>query len=348
MKSKKKRKTGYIYDTAFLKHTRIGHPENSGRLKSICKQLENSSLLERLVPIEGHPAPVEELATVHTEAYIEKVRRACRSSSPLDPDTYTCHGSYDAAVRAAGGLVDLTQAVLNRRIRNGIALIRPPGHHALPDRAMGFCIFNNIAIGVKIAQQKYKIRTAIVDFDIHHGNGTQAVFESDPSVLYISSHAYPFYPGTGAIEQTGSGKGEGSIINIPLPHRTGDTDIKTVYNSIVVPAVRRFEPDILFAVAGYDAHWRDPLGVFDFSSTCLAWISSLLVELADDLCSGKIVFALSGGYDTQVLAVDVANSVQALCGNKNFEDPFGPSPNGKKTNKKLDSYIAELRTLHRL
>ncbi len=347
-KRNKNPSTGYIYDAAFLKHNLAGHPESPNRLKAVYSYLDQTALLDKLVEIEVHPAVPDELLAVHTTSYIERVRRACRTSAHLDPDTYTSLGSYDAAIRAAGGLADIILAVLENKIQNGIALVRPPGHHALRDRSMGFCLFNNAAVGLKSAQKKFKIRTAIVDFDVHHGNGTQAIFENDPGVLYISSHAYPFFPGTGAVEQTGRDSAKGSVINIPLPHGTGDDDIKNVYHHVVVPAVRRFKPDLIIAIAGYDGHWRDPLGVFDLSSACLAWISDLMVDTAKDLCAGKIVFSLNGGYDTKALVVDVANSVRALCGAQNTEDPFGASPRGVKKSQELDAYISKLKKLHRL
>jgi acetoin utilization deacetylase AcuC-like enzyme len=243
-------------------------------------------------------------------------------------------------------LIDLTLAVIDGQLKNGFALIRPPGHHALPDRAMGFCIFNNVAIAAKAAQlQRDLERVAIVDFDVHHGNGTQAIFEKDPSILYTSSHQYPHYPGTGSLKEIGHGKGKGTIINFPLPAGVGDEGFPAIYNEILIPAMRRFKPQIIIVSAGYDCHWSDPLAGLGLSLTGMAWISQTLVNLAEELCTGKIVFALEGGYNLDVLRIGVANSIKALLGRDDFTDPWGKSP---RREPDLTEYLVEIKKIHKL
>lgn len=339
--------TGYVFDPLFLKHTLADHPENDQRLRAILAELDDSGLIQRLRHTDTHMATEGELSFVHRTDYIEEVKKQCQRYRYLDPDTYTNPFTYDAAARAAGGLIDLTVEVIDGTLRNGFALLRPPGHHALPDRAMGFCVFNNEAIAARAAQKSGKIaRIAIVDFDVHHGNGTQAIFDDDPEVLYISSHSYPYYPGTGGVAEIGTGIGRGFIVNVPLWAHTGDGGIKRVYSEIVIPILQRFRPQLILVSAGYDAHWADPLGNLDITSTGLGWISRLLVESADELCEGKIVFTLSGGYNLTALATGVANSIRALLGEKNFQDKLGPSSR-PETDLPPD-YIKTIKEIHGL
>jgi acetoin utilization deacetylase AcuC-like enzyme len=337
--------TGYVFDPLFLKHTLADHPENDERLRAILAELEDSGLIQTLRQTETHMAKEDELSCVHQAGYIDQVKKQCRQSRYLDPDTYTNPFTYEAASRAAGSLIDLTVEVIYGTLRNGFALLRPPGHHALPDRAMGFCVFNNEAIAVRVAQKTGKLtRVAIVDFDVHHGNGTQVIFDDDPEVLYISSHSYPYYPGTGGVYEIGTGTGRGSIVNLPLRAHTGDEGIKRIYSQIVIPMLQRFHPQLILVSAGYDGHWADPLGNLDITTTGLAWISRLLVESADELCDGKIVFSLSGGYNLTALATGVANSIRALLGEKNFQDKLGPS--SRPETELPPDYIQTIKEIH--
>ncbi len=339
--------TGYVYDPIFLKHTRPGHPENDRRLEAIMQELTSSGLLEFLRQTPSREASVEELASVHQAQYIERIQAISKSGGGnLDPDTYTTANTYTAAAVAAGSMIDLTLNVCDETLENGFACLRPPGHHALPARGMGFCIFNNVAIAAKIAQTRRNIeRVAIVDFDVHHGNGTQAVFEDDPSVLYISSHQYPYYPGTGNMKETGTGEGAGTTLNLPLPAGTGDARFQRLYNDILIPAVRRFNPQVMLVSAGYDNHWEDLLASLGLSLTGQAWISQTLVTLAGEVCEGKIVFALEGGYNLNVLEKGVENSVKALLHRDDFEDSLGPS---RRREPDLDEYIKEVKSLHHI
>ncbi len=338
---------GYVYDPVFLKHTQRGHPESAQRLDAIMAELESSGLLASLRQISSRAATTDELAYVHPHSYIDQVKAISRAGGGyLDPDTYTTRDTYDAAAMAVGSSIDLTLAVIDGKLKNGFAFVRPPGHHARPNRGMGFCIFNNVAIAAKAAQKKRGIeRIAIVDFDVHHGNGTQEVFEDDPNVLYISSHQYPHYPGTGTLREIGRGKGQGTLINFPLPPGVGDEGFQVIYNEVLIPAMGRFKPQLIIVSAGYDCHWNDPLASLGLSLTGMAWISQTLVNLAEELTGGKIVFALEGGYDLKVLSVGVANSMKALLGRNDFSDPLGESP---RREPDLTDYILELKKLHNL
>ncbi len=340
--------TGYVYHPIYLEHHQPGHPENARRLERIMAALREAGMLERLTPVEACPASEEELARVHTPAHIALVRRVAeRGGGHLDADTYMNARSYDAAVMAAGGLLALVEAVLEGRVRNGFALVRPPGHHALSDRGMGFCLFNNVAVAARHAQTFPGIqRVFIADIDVHHGNGTQAIFEADPTVFYFSTHEYPYYPGTGHWSEVGVGEGEGAILNVPLPAGVGDRGYLRVYEELVWPLVRRFRPDLILVSAGYDSHWQDPLAMMQLSLTGYARIARELVAMAEELCGGRIVFALEGGYHLDVLAHGVLNAFYALLGEETVSDPFGPPFPASEPD--IEALLARLKERHRL
>jgi len=337
--------TGYVYHPIYLEHNLPSHPENARRLERIMDLLRESGVLEWLVPVEPQPATEEELQQVHTPALVARVRQmAERGGGHLDPDTYVNSRSYDAAVMAAGGLIAATDAILEGRIDNGFALVRPPGHHATPSQAMGFCLFNNVAIAARHALTHPDIeRVFIADFDVHHGNGTQDIFETDPQVFYFSTHEYPFYPGTGHWSETGRGKGEGTVLNVPLPAGVGDRGYLRVFRELVWPLVRRFDPDLIFVSAGYDAHWQDPLAMMRLSLTGYAQIARELVQMAEELTAGRILFTLEGGYHLDVLAHGVLNTFYALLGEGTVSDPLGPAPWEEPD---IGELIARLRNLH--
>lgn len=339
--------TGYVYDPLFLQHTKSGHPENVSRLQAILDELTSSGLLATLRQIPSRVATLEEITQIHTPAYVEQVQDICRAGGGrLDPDTYTTPDSCDAALLAAGSLIDLTLAVIDGQIRNGFALVRPPGHHALPDRAMGFCLFNNVAIAAKAAQRFRGIqRIAIIDFDVHHGNGTQAVFEADSSVFYSSTHQYPHYPYTGKAEDIGRGAGTGNVLNFPFAVGVGAHGFQQAYTDVLLPALRRFRPELLLISAGYDAHWDDPLAGLGLSLTGQAWMSETLVAAAHELCQGRIVFTLEGGYNLNVLRHGVANSIKALTGRNDYVDPFGSSP---RPEPDISAELATIKRIHHL
>ena len=319
--------TGIVYNPIFLQHDQPGHPENAKRLESIISELKEKELLKKVKLIESRLAEINEIAICHTKEYFEYVKEFCENGGGyLDPDTYSNKHSYSAAATAVGSSIDLTKVVINGELKNGFALIRPPGHHALANRSMGFCLFGNVAIAAKVALTQPGIRrVAIVDFDVHHGNGTQALVGDDPNILFISTHQYPFYPGTGSIREIGLGEAEGTIVNIPFQAGVGDDGFRIAYEKIVIPSLERFKPDLILVSAGYDAHWNDPLANLNLSLTGFNWISRELIKAAEKICSGKIVFFLEGGYNLEVLSNGVANTIRGLLEDPSFEDPFGES-----------------------
>ena len=351
--------TGCVYDPIFLAHDLAGHPEHAGRLEAIVTELRTAGLWELMthLPVAdatdatttataATDATDADLSAVHTETHIARVTDYSRAGRPLDGDTYTCAQTAAAARRAAGSLVALCRTVLRGELPSGFALVRPPGHHATPTSAMGFCIFNNVAIAARAALRDGGAkRVAIIDFDVHHGNGTQDAFYSDADVLYVSSHQYPHYPGSGAAEETGSGQAVGTTLNIPLPSGVGDDGFARIYDEIVTPAVRRFRPDLILVSAGYDAHWADPLAGLMLTCTGHARLARTLIDLAAELCGGRIVFTLEGGYNLDALAHGVANAVRALLGRDDLSDPLGSA---QITEPDLSDVIADLKMRHRL
>jgi len=339
--------TGIIFDPVFLKHDQPGHPENSKRLESIIGGLKEKNLLDKVNQIKSRLAKIDEFAICHNKEYVKYVKEFCeKGGGYLDPDTYSNKYSFIAAGTAVGSSIDFTNEVIKGNLKNGFALLRPPGHHALANRSMGFCLFGNIAIAAKAALTQPGInKVAIVDFDVHHGNGTQALVGDDPNILFISTHQYPFYPGTGSIREIGYGDAEGSIVNIPLQAGVGDEGFKSVYEKIVTPSLERFKPDLILVSAGYDAHWDDPLANLNLSLTGFNWISRELIKAAEKICAGKIVFFLEGGYNLQVLGNGVANTIRGLLGDEFFEDPIGKSNNPEPDIEKL---ITELIKIHKL
>lgn len=344
---KTKNTTTFIYDSLFLEHDSPGHPESSERLLTIIRELKKQRLLERMYRLHTREATPEELQLCHSPEHISVVKGETGVlNGIIGPDAYINPSSWKCAVKAVGSLIDLSSKVAKGEIQNGFAFVRPPGHHALKNTAMGFCLFNNVAIAAKaLMKNKFAQKVAIVDFDVHHGNGTQAMTQSDPDILFISSHQYPFYPGTGAIYETGEGEGKGSVINIPLSYHAGDKAARAVYNEIVWPALRRFQPDIILVSAGYDAHWKDPLAQLLFSASTFTWLSQQLVAISEELCQGKIVFTLEGGYHLQSLAESAANSVKALLGKDDFIDNIGDAPYPES---EIGGLVDELKEIHGL
>jgi len=316
---------GFVYDPVYLKHDTGQHVENARRLEAIVSHLEQTGLKQQLTHIKPRSATVEELSLVHHKQYISHIQdTAQRGGGWLDADTVMSASSYEAAIYAAGGVIRATETVMDGEVASAFALVRPPGHHATSQRAMGFCLFNNLAIAAKYALARYKLeRILIIDFDVHHGNGTQATFYDNPQVLYASTHQYPHYPGTGSIEETGSGTAKGTTVNIPLPSGCGDAEYQQVFEQIMVPVAKRFRPQLILVSAGYDPHWADELALMQVSATGFAQVAKIIKELADELCNGRLVLSLEGGYNLTALAASVKATFDVLLGNTNIEDPLG-------------------------
>ena len=319
---------GFVYDPIYLKHDTGQHIENAKRLEAIISHLEQTQLKQQLTHIKPHAASTEELSLVHHKHYISHIQgKAHKGGGWLDADTVMSPDSYQAAIYAAGGVIRATEAVINGEVDSAFALVRPPGHHATSQRAMGFCLFNNVAIATKYALANYKLeRILIIDFDVHHGNGTQDTFYDNPQVLYISTHQYPFYPGTGGIDETGAGEAKGTTVNIPLPAGCGDAEYLQTFEQIIVPAARRFNPRLILVSAGYDPHWADGLALMQVGVTGFGQMVKIIKELANELCSGRLVFTLEGGYNLTALAASIKATFDVLLGNTNIEDPLGQSP----------------------
>ena len=311
------KQVGLISDLCFLEHiTSDSHPEHPDRLRVVYATLDEEEMRDRFAVLAPRMATLDELQSIHTEAYVGRIEstRGC-SHLMLDPDTHLSSETYRVARLAAGGLLELLDALDVGTIRNGFALIRPPGHHAEASRGMGFCIYNNVAIAARHAQQKGLARKIlIVDWDLHHGNGTQHAFESDPTVLYVSSHMYPYYPGTGRMEETGKGPGKGFTVNIPLPGGQGDHDFCWLYGKILEPLAEQFRPELILVSAGFDTYVHDPLGTMQVTEQGFAGMTELLLRIAQEHCNGKILFTLEGGYHLEGQARSVRAVVNVLDG----------------------------------
>ena len=341
------------YDPLFLGHDTLSHPEHAGRLTACLTLLEDSGLLGRLERPSVRDASSAELERVHTQRHIEQMRQTSgQGPRKLDPDTVANAGSFDAAVRAAGACLTATEAVVGGKHDAAFCLTRPPGHHATPSKAMGFCMFNSVAIAAAHARAALGLeRVAIVDFDLHHGNGTQDAFYDDGSVLYVSTHQYPFYPGSGDWDEAGASDGAGATLNLPLRPGCGDAEYAFLLDEVIAPKLRAFQPELILVSAGYDAHFADSISGAAQRLTCGGYhtLVSRLSELASELSQGRIVLALEGGYDLTALAWSVRNSIEALLGEPATPDPVGlPPAMTLALAPQLEQLVARVKGLHGL
>jgi acetoin utilization deacetylase AcuC-like enzyme len=305
---------GLVIDEVFLGHRApADHPERPERLVAIARALRDKGGETRAKRLPIRRAKEEELGLVHTPSYITDLAREVPGRSGyLDEDTFFSPGSWEAALAAAAGAVDLARAVVDGSLRRGLAVVRPPGHHAEPDHAMGFCLFNNVAIAAAAARAAGCARVAVMDWDVHHGNGTQTAFWRDPTVMYLSTHQYPFYPGTGAATDIGGGPGEGTTVNVPLPAGSGDAEYAAAFDEVIVPALRAFRPDILLVSAGYDAFVDDPLADMRVSVAGYRRMAATLAAVTEEACDGRLVVVLEGGYDLDGLGACAASTFELM------------------------------------
>lgn len=308
--------TGLIDDDRFLAHdTGPRHPEQPARLSAIRRALAARSWFSELQHCAAVPADIAVLESSHSLAYIRRAAQACAAGAPyLDtPDVVISAQSYDVAVLAAGAPLVLADALVQGQISNGFAVLRPPGHHAEREAAMGFCLFNNVAILARYLQRRHGLdKIAIVDWDVHHGNGTQHSFEEDPSVLYVSTHQYPYYPGTGAAYETGSGRGRGTTLNCPMAAGATDSAYERAFCEEIIPKLDAFKPECVIISAGFDAHRDDPLADLQLSSHCFQWMTERLMEVAAQYAGGRLLSVLEGGYNLERLGDCVAAHVERL------------------------------------
>jgi acetoin utilization deacetylase AcuC-like enzyme len=342
------RVTACTYDPLFLAHNLPGHPENRTRLERIMAGLGDARLLDRMTLVPPRPADLRLLARVHDAAYVKELQTfAEQGGGHIDADTYVGRRSFDAARLAAGGAAELVRAVLGGRAQNGIALVRPPGHHAVRAGGMGFCLLNNVAVAAQAALDEFGAqRVLIVDWDVHHGNGTQDIFYQSPQVLCFSTHQYPYYPGSGSVGESGAGTGRGATVNVPLPAGVGADGFRRVYADILTPLAERFQPELILISAGFDAHWDDPLAGFRLSLSGFWELAQTVLALADLWCSGKVIAVLEGGYNLTVLSHAVADLCRALLGEvAPGPDPLGPSPWPERG---VEDVIRAVRRVHGL
>ena len=351
--------TAFVYDPFERNHSFPGHPECRERMESSWALLQTDGILGSLTRLPNSPAPLDPILAVHHAAYVDQLHGICQEIEPpasdangipegwnqsalwLDPDTYVLHDSWQSSLRAVGGLLQLTDAVMSGAASNGFAMVRPPGHHARPNNAKGFCLFGNVAVAARHAQQTHGAeRVLIVDFDVHHGNGTEEMFYDDPSILFVSMHQYPHYPFSGSIDDIGLGPGEGHNVNIPFPAGVGDAGYLAALQQLVAPLAREFGPDVIFLSAGFDGHWMDPLSGHRLSISGYTALVEELLAIAQELSSGRLVCTLEGGYDLNALPHCILSTLRALSRNPaGNSDPFGAVKGNPRAADKVISAV---------
>jgi acetoin utilization deacetylase AcuC-like enzyme len=314
--------TALISSPIFQHHATGRHAENPARAKVLHQLVLELLKMPEYSLIEPEAAQLEQITAVHKSRYVAELERFCkRGGGQLDLNTTVSEESFEVALKAAGGLIQAVDAIIGGAAANAFAVVRPPGHHAVPQGSLGFCLFNNVAIAAKYLIEKHQLeRILIIDWDVHHGNGTQDIFYDDARVLFFSTHQSPLYPGTGDVYEVGEAKGDGYNVNVPLPGSAGDDVMLQVYEAVLEPLVSRYKPQFILVSAGYDGHWRDPIGRLNITSNGYARLTRRVLDLAATFCDGRLAFALEGGYDLTGLAVSVAKTLETLAGKPVIED----------------------------
>ncbi len=343
------RKTGIVKDARYLQHSAgFFHPESPERLAAIYEMLENPLMDWKFTHIEPREAAHKEIEMIHSPSYVKFIAStAGQRCVYLDPDTSTSPETYEIAKLAVGGVCNAIDSVFNGEVDNAFAFIRPPGHHAEKDTAAGFCVFNNIAIGAMHAISKYGLkRILIVDWDLHHGNGTQHSFYRDPRILYFSTHQYPYYPGTGSLQEFGQGEGEGYTINVPLREGAGDSAFVKIYRRILQPVALEFKPELVLLSAGFDTHFQDPLGGMRVTPEGFAAMARLLLNIAETCCQGRFAAALEGGYHIAGLTRSVKAVLEEMLDETHVSDErlsFLEKEADEETEQLINKVISRIR-----
>jgi len=333
----------FYYPEGHQNHYEYGHPERPERVEILRDALRGAGWWENYPHLQPLSISESILTRIHSSSYLEMLQMLCKCGDRLDGDTYTTRASWELALATAGGAVAIALAIWDGRAKRGFALCRPPGHHATRDWGMGFCLLNNIALAAEsLVQERRTAKLAIIDLDLHHGNGTQDIFWDRGDVLYLSTHQSPLYPGTGAMYETGSGAGVGATVNIPFPPGSGDIAYSSVMQEIILPLLERFMPQMILVSFGFDVHWRDPLGHLKLSARGYGELISVLCDWADQHCDGRLALFLEGGYDLDAAAA-CGQAVTAAMLNVPWEDPLGPSPKPEGTSWQIiDKRVKEI------
>ncbi len=340
---------GFVHDDIYQLHDTRDHIEGKDRLTAIMTALDKTKVKGQLTSLAPRAATIAEIAKVHDREYINSLKTEIESGGGwLDPDTFVAKGSWEAALYAAGGLMNAVDAVMKKEATSAFALVRPPGHHAVHTHQMGFCLFNNVAIAARHALANYDIkRVLIIDWDVHHGNGTQEAFYPDPHVLYFSTHQYPWYPYTGSADETGAKGGEGYNVNVPMEAGWGDAEYLSVFQQVLTPVAERYKPDLVLVSAGYDPHWQDTISSMMLTTTGFARLAKVIRTFSREVCDGRMVYTLEGGYNRAALAYSVAATFEIMLGNDEIYDPLGAPP-VSYSSAEFDGFIELIKNIHHL